>query len=100
MMKTLFETTATPGFYLIVLLALPIDYTAAQDPGKQRNILMKEFQQLALEKDLITDHSWIEIPDYYDRNFWTNLPEPVREAYISAAENYGDYGWPGVKATD
>lgn len=87
-------------FCLLLMLALSLRFSAAQEHGKQRNILMKEFQRLDLNTDLVTDHSWIRIPDYKDREFWTNLPGPVRDAYIAAGEKYIDYGWPVVKATD
>lgn len=80
-----------------MLLAAPV---ARGQHGEQRNILTQALTQLDLDKDLVTDHSWIRLPGYKDRDFWNDLPALTREHYIAAAEEYLDYGWPGVKATD
>ena len=72
----------------------------AQGHNKPRNILVNALEQIDLEKDLVTDHTWIGLPDYADRKFWNGLPVKVRDAYIASAEGYLGYGWPVVKATD
>lgn len=92
------------NFTFLLCLLLPfitkINPASGQHHAEERNILMKELQQLDLSKDLITDHSWILLPDHKNRNFWNNLSPQIREAYIKAAESQLNYGWPGVKATD
>jgi hypothetical protein len=67
---------------------------------KERNILINEAGTIELEKNLITDHSWIRMPGYTMREFWDKIPGKLREEYISRAEKYLDYDWPVVKATD
>ncbi len=81
-------------------LAINVIPAEAQEHGKARNILLTELKQIDLGKDLIQDRSWISIPHYRDREFWTGLPVNIRKEYISKAEAYLDYGWPVVKATD
>ncbi len=66
----------------------------------ERNILAGEAKVIDLNKSLITDNSWIKIPDYKNRQFWMNLPSNIRQEYISRAEKYLGYNWPVVKATD
>ncbi len=72
----------------------------AQLPGKERNILAKEAQAIGLAKVLITDNSWNKLPDYKNREFWQSLPVTIRDEYITKAEQYLDYQWPVIKATD
>lgn len=65
-----------------------------------RNILANEALSINLHKSLITDNSWIKLPDYKNRQFWQNLPPNIKQEYISRAEKSLDYAWPAVKATD
>ena len=67
---------------------------------KERNILATEAKKIDLAATLITDNSWNKLPDYKDREFWENVPGNLRQQYISSAEDYLDYDWPSVKATD
>jgi len=69
----------------------------AQEP---RFLLMKEAHDLDLGKVLIKDFSELKFPDYKDRAFWENLPGKIQADYIKKAEQYLDYDWPVVKATD
>lgn len=68
--------------------------------SKERNILANEAKSIDLAKSLITDHSWIKFPDYYNRQFWDHLPAHLRKEYVEKAEGYLNYDWPVVKATD
>ncbi len=66
----------------------------------ERNILANEAKTINLPGSLITDNSWIRLPDYNNRQFWQNLPSNIKQEYISRAEKSLDYYWPVVKATD
>lgn len=91
---------ATLPMFLSLLMMTNVAVAQLQEHGKPRNILLTELKEIDLTRDLILDHSWIGIPDYSDRQFWKGLPSKIREDYISGAEDYLDYGWPVVKATD
>jgi len=67
---------------------------------KERNILASEAKTIDFNKSLITDNSWIKLPDYKNRQFWQNLPSNLIQEYVKRAENYLGYDWPVVKATD
>lgn len=92
------RTSLIRGFFIFCLL--PVTFLAQAQHGQARNILVGELSTLDLKHDLITDQSWIRLPGYKNRSFWEGLPASVRQAYITAAERYLDYGWPVVKATD
>lgn len=83
--------------FLLISIANPV---SAELAGKERNILANKAKAIDLDKILITDNSWNNFPDYKERQFWTNLPESIRQEYIKNAEGYLDYTWPVVKATD
>ena len=67
---------------------------------RERNILANEAKAIDLQKVMVTDNSWNKLPGYKDRTFWMSLPENIRKEYIQRAENYLNYNWPVVKATD
>ncbi|MBK9389866.1 MAG: heparinase II/III family protein [Bacteroidetes bacterium] len=67
---------------------------------KERNILSKEASAIDISKSLVTDNSWNKLPDYSKREFWEKIPAKLKVAYICKAEEYLDYNWPVVKATD
>ncbi|MFY0654832.1 MAG: heparinase II/III family protein [Cyclobacteriaceae bacterium] len=66
----------------------------------QRDILQNEAKEIGLETSLIRDFSELNFPTYKSREFWDNLPDPIRKEYIEEAESSLDYNWPVVKATD
>lgn len=67
---------------------------------EKRDILQKESQSIGLSEVLIKDFAEIGFPNYHDRSFWDKLPNEIKKQYIEAAEQYLDYDWPVVKATD
>ena len=73
---------------------------SAELKSKERNILTNEAKAIDLAKVLLTDNSWINLPDYRNRQFWENIPAKIRNEYITRAEGYLDYNWPVVRATD
>ena len=84
----------------IIILCLFLSQSALSQAGRERNILANEAAVIDLAKALKTDNSWNNLPDYNNRKFWEGLPAPLRQEYISKAEDYLDYSWPVVKATD
>lgn len=90
-------------FLFIACVSLPLFLASpanALPASKERNILANEAKAIDLAKVLITDNSWNKLAGYKDRQFWNNLPAKTREEYIKKAENYLEYNWPVVKATD
>ena len=88
------------AFTVFFLCSVFFQPSAAEIPGRERNILANEAKSIDLSKALITDDSWNDLPGYGNREFWENLPAGVRQEYIQRAENYLEYDWPVVKATD
>lgn len=68
--------------------------------AEKRDLLQKEAKEIGLAQALIKDFSELGFPGYKDRNFWNGLPEGMITGYIKAAEEYLEYDWPVVKATD
>jgi hypothetical protein len=96
-----------PGFsycsYMVLFLITFSTCASAIAPeltNKERNILAKEAKAVDLPKVLITDNSWNKLPVYKERQFWETLPVNIRQEYIKNAEEYLNYTWPVVKATD
>ncbi len=82
---------------LLFLLAL---FAFSSFSEEKRNLLQKEAEQINLSQSLVKDFSDIDFPNYENRSFWENLPSNLKEQYIDEAEEYLDYDWPVVKATD
>ena len=100
-MKTRYDVLkAISLLCFFINLMLTLNLAEAQAPVAERNILTNKAQEIDLVKNLIKDNSWITLPGYKDRQFWQNIPPNIRQAYISDAEKFLDYHWPGVKATD
>lgn len=74
--------------------------SAALPDGKERNILAGEAREINLREALVKDLSWNRFPGYHDRQFWEALPANIKQEYIGTAEQYLDYNWPVVRATD
>jgi hypothetical protein len=88
-----------PGFFALILFSAS-NTVSAELTNKERNILSNKARAIDLGKVLITDNSWHRLSDYKNRQFWENLPLNIRQEYITRAEEYLDYNWPVVKATD
>jgi len=93
-MKALFFS----GFVIIFLLLF--QPANAELKPRERNILANEAKAIDLSNAMITDNSWNKLPTYKSRQFWESLPAGIRQEYIKKAEDYLDYNWPVVKATD
>lgn len=65
-----------------------------------RDLLQKEAQQINMAQSLVKNFSDLNFPNYKSRDFWNNLPAEIRNQYIKEAEEYVNYNWPVVKATE
>jgi len=88
------------AFSATIILLFTFSTLSAELKPKERNILASEAKTIGLAKVLVTDNSWIKLPDYKNRLFWQSLPAGIRQQYITKAEYYLKYDWPVVKATD
>jgi hypothetical protein len=86
-------------FIMFVAICLVQPVKAAPKP-RERSILSGEAKAIDLPKVIITDNSWNKLPGYNERQFWESLPAKIRQDYIKKAEDYLNYEWPVVKATD
>jgi hypothetical protein len=100
-MKTLPHVSRPLLFCCCVLMVISsLNPVSAEVTPRDRNILANKAREIQLGKVLITDNSWNMLPGYKDRQFWQSLPVNIRQEYIKIAEEYLDYNWPVVKATD
>jgi hypothetical protein len=84
----------------LILLFLLSSFVFGSFSQEKRNLLQKEAEQINLAESLLTDFSDLNFPNYKNRSFWENLPSNLKEQYIGEAEEYLNYDWPVVKATD
>ena len=84
----------------VVVIHSAVRITAAIPEIKERNILAREADDVNLSESLIKDNSWNRLPDYNSRDFWEKIPAKLKVEYICKAEDYLNYNWPVVKATD
>lgn len=68
--------------------------------GGQRFPLTNNYSRVFLNKVVKQDFSWIDYPVYNDRQAWANIPEATRHEVIEKGEQYLEYDWPVIKATD
>ena len=59
---------------LSIILLFTFRTLSAELKPKERNILASEAKAIDLARVLVTDNSWIKLPDYKNRLFWQNLP--------------------------
>jgi len=99
-MKTPSEILRTLVITILTLLIMSGSGIKAELKPRERNILANEAKTIGLEKVLITDDSWNNLPGYNHRQFWEGIAANIRQEYIKKAEEYLNYDWPVVKATD
>ena len=80
--------------FLICLLAI------SSFSKEKRDILQKEAEEIGIENVLFKSFSELNFPTYESRDFWNNLPVAIRKEYIQVGEEYLDFNWPVVKATE
>ncbi|MBN1985680.1 MAG: heparinase II/III family protein, partial [Prolixibacteraceae bacterium] len=84
----------------LVVIVLVVCFSLTATSQEERNILQKEAEEINLEKVLMKDFTELDFPNYQSRSFWNSLPDVIRNEYVKEAEEYLDYDWPVVKATD
>ena len=67
---------------------------------EERNILQQKASEIGIASVLVKDFAELNFPTYKSRDFWNNLPAALKTEYIQAGEEYLDYDWPTVKATE
>lgn len=82
--------------FLLLITCLLTSVSFADD----RNLLQKKSDEIGIATVLIQDFAELNFPTYSNRAFWEGLPGKLKTQYIEAAEEYLDYDWPVVKATD
>jgi hypothetical protein len=87
--------------FLLLLVSAAVASSGSAGPEiRERNILANKAASIKLADVLIKDNSWNKLPLYNARDFWEKIPPKLKVAYICKAEEYLDYDWPVVKATD
>ncbi len=66
---------------------------------KKRNLLSSGYDVIFLRQNLVEGTGWVGFPGYRDREGWANVPENIRNKYISQGEAYLGYEWKFVPAT-
>ncbi|HCE57338.1 MAG TPA: hypothetical protein DER09_05915 [Prolixibacteraceae bacterium] len=84
--------------FLMICVALSFTFSAFTK--ERRDLLQKEATEINLQQSLVKNFADLGFPDYYNRDFWNNLPVEIRNEYIAEAEKADSYNWPVVKATD
>ena len=84
----------------LFILFLLCAFALSSFSQEKRNFLQNEAKEIGLAQVLIKDFTDIGFPTYKSREFWNKLPEVIRKQYIQEGEEYLDYDWPTVKATE
>lgn len=85
------------AFIVLFIICFNFSFAIAQE---DRNLLSKNYSENDIENSLVHEKSWIAYPKYNDRQAWNEVPRSLRTAYIKEGEQYIDYKWPNVNATD
>ncbi|MCC8171709.1 MAG: heparinase II/III-family protein [Parabacteroides sp.] len=66
----------------------------------ERNLLQREAGRNELERMLVPGCNWVPYPAYTDRAAWESLFGSYKDSFIRKGEQYLDYRWEVVTATD
>lgn len=67
---------------------------------EKRNLLENAATEAQVRQYLVTDRKWVPYPAYDDRAGWDQLIGDSKEDIIKAGQQYLDYHWTVVRATD
>ncbi|NJX14322.1 heparinase II/III domain-containing protein [Tamlana crocina] len=81
---------------LLFLIFFSIHYSTSA----QRDFLAASCIQEELREMLVMDQKWVNYPDYSNREAWNNLLGNHKVSLIEKGEEYLDYKWQVVRATD
>lgn len=88
--------------FLFILFFFWIKNVYSQPENNSRtplNLLSEAYPAGELSRLLVPPEAWRPYPAYQDRAAWENLPEEIKESYITAAEEALDYQWSPLPAT-
>ena len=85
---------------ILFFLVLAFLSTSTALQAVERNLLSKSSSEEALLNQLLPGTSWVDFPDYTDREAWNRIPETYRKLLIQKGEKALDCEWDRVKATD
>ncbi|MDX1286208.1 MAG: hypothetical protein R3182_14410, partial [Draconibacterium sp.] len=75
-------------------------FTFSSFSREKRDVLQKEAKEIGIENVLVKNFADLGFPTYQSRDFWEGIPDVMKKQYIAKAEEFLDYDWPVVKATD
>ncbi|GAA4445327.1 heparinase II/III family protein [Ravibacter arvi] len=84
---------------VVFLLTAPGQITSAYTQSEM-SPLTTQYSREFISKAIKWDNSWIQYPAYRDRSAWNKIPEATKESLIHQGEQYLDFEWPHIKATD
>lgn len=84
--------------YLFLLICLLASWQASG--YTERNLLQREAGRSELERMLVPGCDWVPYPIYTDRAGWNHLFGSYKTRFIENGEQYLDYRWEVVTATD
>lgn len=83
-----------------VVLFLFVCFSAMVSAQSGRFPLTGQYSRGYINKAVKWDNSWVDYPDYNNRQAWENLPEDTRKSIVKRGEVYLNFTWPDLKATD
>ncbi len=84
----------------IFLLLILNCFLLAGFSAEKRDILQNKAKDIGLSGVLVKNFADLGFPTYKTRDFWNNLPIEIKTQYIKEAEEFLNYNWPVVKATE
>ncbi|WP_248722425.1 heparinase II/III family protein [Seonamhaeicola sp. ML3] len=94
------EKTKAKSMNTSLILLFLIFFSIHYSTSAQRNFLATSYTQEELKEMLVMNQKWVEYPDYNNREAWNNLLGNHKVSLIEKGEEYLDYEWQVVKATD
>lgn len=67
---------------------------------KEHYMLSKDMTFEKLKPFVVTNQKWVDYPSYEDRAGWAKMMGEFQDDYIKAGEEYLDYEWIHIDATD
>ncbi|NQU54996.1 MAG: heparinase II/III family protein [Bacteroidetes bacterium] len=84
----------------LVIVFLLCTFAMSSFSQEKRDFLQKEATEIGIAQTLVKDFADLGFPTYQSRDFWNSIPNEMKAQYIQEGEEYLDYDWPTVKASD
>ena len=81
---------------IILILATLSHFSNAQ---QERDLLTDHYSLKFIEESVPNNNSWINYPDYKNREIWDKIPEEIKQTIVTNGEEYLRHNWPTVSAT-